>query len=328
MCRPRRAPSWKCCAPTHRRFSPTPRRGAAGTKNGSRCRPHAWTCATCPSRCGHAPTAAPRNKHPGGSAVRRRRLGRPRHRAFLSLLARVLDHLLALGGVRSAPLLAQQLAPRRRQLLEPVKILPHVRLLVRGQCLEFLPAVAQRMALLGGGRLPAPDALARLIALLGRHPEPALGAARERLLARGRQAVPLASEARQQLLLLRRKTRPGNRGRGIRAGSGRLLRKRGRCREQQQGEDARTPSVTHYFLLRMRSAAAGAVLRAPRGPWPQPARRATDRFAPGSPGSPRPGGRRFPGTRESQDRGPRAAACACRRCEPGRRRAPIRAAPR
>src|ERR1700674_4203362 len=313
MCRPRSAPSWKCCVPTHRLFSPTLRRGAAGTKNGSRCRPDGSTCATCRSRCGHVPTAAARNKHPqDGSVVRGpRRLGRPRHLAFLSLLAGVLDHLLTLGGARSAPLVAQHLAPRRWELLKPVKMLPHGRLLVRRQCLEFLPAAAQRMALHGRERLPVPEALARLIALLGRHPEPALGAVRERLLARGRQAVPLASEARQQLLLLRRKTRPGNRARGIRAGSGRFLCKCGRCREQQQGEDARTPSVIHYFSLRMRSASARAVLRAPRGPWPQAARRAADLPARGSPGSPRPGGRRFPGTRASQDRGPRACAWGC-----------------
>src|ERR1700730_2449161 len=195
MCRRRSARSWKCFVPTHRRFSPTPRRGAAGTKNGSRCRPDVWTCATWPSRCGPVPTAAPRNRHPHtSSAVRWRRLGRPQHRAFLSLLARVLDHLLALGGVRVAPLLAQHLALRRRQLLELVKILPHVRLLVRRPCLEFLPASAQRMALLGGQRLPVRKAIARLIALLGRHPEPALAAVRQRLLARGRQAVPLDSD--------------------------------------------------------------------------------------------------------------------------------------
>src|ERR1700674_2065670 len=166
MCRPRSAPSWKCCVPTHRLFSPTPRRGAAGTKNGSRCRPDGSTCATCRSRCGHALPAAPRNKDPWeGSAVRGpRRLGRPRHRALLSLLAGVLDHLLTLDGARSAPLVAQHLAPRRWQLLKLVKIIPHGRLLGRRQCLEFLPAAAQRMALHGGERLPVPEALARLIA--------------------------------------------------------------------------------------------------------------------------------------------------------------------
>src|SRR5205085_5539648 len=116
MCPPRSARSWKCCVPTRPLFSPMPRRGAAGTKNGSRCRPHAWTCAICPSRRGRAATAAPRNRHPGSTV-------RPRHLALLSALARVLDHVLALGGARLVPLLAQHLALRRRQLLELVKIL-------------------------------------------------------------------------------------------------------------------------------------------------------------------------------------------------------------
>src|SRR3977135_477410 len=153
MCRPPSARSWKCCVPIHPLFSVLPRRGAAGTKNGSRCRPHAWTCAIFPSRCGHAATAAPRNspRGAGSAALRPRRLGRrPRHRALLVPLARVLDHLLALDGVRVVPLLAQRLALRRRQLLKLVEILPHPRLLVRRQCLELLPAAAQRMALLGG----------------------------------------------------------------------------------------------------------------------------------------------------------------------------------
>src|SRR5947207_2553272 len=67
-----------------------------------------------------------------------RRLGRALHRrslplALLPLLARLMDHLLALGGARVVPLLAQHLAPLRRQLLELVKILPHLRLLLRQQ---------------------------------------------------------------------------------------------------------------------------------------------------------------------------------------------------
>src|SRR6266513_2553386 len=203
MCRPRSARSWKCCVPTHPLFSPMPRRGAAGTKNGSRCRPHAWTCAICPSRRGHAATAA----------------------------------------------------PRRRQLLKLVKILPHPGLLVRRQFLELLPAAAQRMALLGGQPLPMRKALARLVALLGGHSQPAVGAVRERLLARGRQAVPLARVSRQELALLGREARPGERGRGSGTRRGRLLRnggrllcKRGSCRKQQQG-DAGTRGVTHYFSL-------------------------------------------------------------------------------
>src|SRR6059058_2752526 len=182
MCPPRSARSWRCCVPTHPLFSPMPRRGAAGTKSGSRCRPHAWTCAICPSRRGHAATAAPRNRRPG-SVVRPRRLGRPRHLgwrprhlALPSPLARVLDHLLALGGARLVPLLAQYLAPRRRQLLELVEILPHPGLLVRRQFLESLPAAAQRMALLGRQPLPVRKSLARLVTLLGRHAEPAVGA--------------------------------------------------------------------------------------------------------------------------------------------------------
>src|SRR6267154_2605939 len=157
-------------------------------------------------------------------------------------------------------------------------------------------------------------ALARLVALLARHSQPALGAVRKRLLARGWQAVPLPSILRQQLLLLGGKTRPGDRGRGIGARGGGFLRKRRRC-HKQQGKGARTPCVTHYFSLPLCSAAATveAGLPAVPGPWP-PAPRAADRPARGSPGSTRRDDRRFPGTRESPDPGPRAAACACRRC--------------
>src|SRR2546430_634907 len=201
--------------------------------------------------------AAPKPWESASLAVLRpRRLGRrPRHLALLSPLARVLDHLLALGGGRTAPLLAQYLAPRRRQLLELVEILPHPGLLVRRQFLEFLPAAAQRMALLGRQPLPVRKSLARLVTLLGRHAEPAVGAVCERLLARGRQAVPLACESRQHLALLGRKARPGDRSRGSGTRRRRLLRKRGRCRKQQQG-DARARGVTHYFSLPLRSAAA------------------------------------------------------------------------
>src|ERR1700704_4649009 len=127
-------------------------------------------------------------------------------------------------------------------------------------------------------------ALARLVALLARHSQPALGAVRERLLARGWQAVPLASILRQQFLLLGRKTRPGDRGRGIGARGGRFLRKRRRCRKQQ-GEGARTPGVTHYFLLPLCSAVEAGLPAVP-GPWPATPR-AADLPARGSPGSPR-----------------------------------------
>src|SRR5207248_9553948 len=148
---------------------------------------------------------------------------------------------------------------------------------------EFLPAAAQRMALLGRQPLPVRKSLARLVTLLGRHAEPAVGAVCERLLARGRQAIPLACESRQHLALLGCKARPGDRSRGsgtrrrrllrnggrllrnggrlLRNGGrllrngGRLLCKRGRCRKQQQG-DARARGVTHYFSLPLRSAAA------------------------------------------------------------------------
>src|SRR5260370_22060469 len=94
------------------------------------------------------------------AARRPRRLGRrPRHRALLVPLARVLDHLLALDGARVVPLLAQHLSLRWRQLLKLVEILPHPRLLVRRQCLELLPAAAQRMALLLAQCLPMLEAL-------------------------------------------------------------------------------------------------------------------------------------------------------------------------
>src|SRR2546429_8208086 len=107
------------------------------------------------------------------SLGRPRRLGRrPRHLALLSPLARVLDHLLALGGGRAAPLLAQYLAPRRRQLLELVEILPHPGLLVRRQFLEFLPAAAQPMALLGRQPLPVRKSCVRSFTRLLRQAQP------------------------------------------------------------------------------------------------------------------------------------------------------------
>ena len=121
----------------------------------------------------------------------------------LPLLARVLDHLLALRRRGVAPALAEHLAAFGRQLLEAVKVLAHPRLVAGGECLEFLPARAQRLALLRGKRSPVRETVARLIALVRRHPEPALAAVSERLLALGRQRVPLSAETRQQPLLVR-----------------------------------------------------------------------------------------------------------------------------
>src|SRR5438552_2703981 len=117
-----------------------------------------------------------------------RRLGRalPRRSlplALLPLLARLLDHLLAMRGARVVPLLAQHLAPLRRQLLELMKILPHLRLLLGRQRLELLPSAAERVALLGRQRLKVLESLARPVALLGRHAEPALAPVYDSLLA-------------------------------------------------------------------------------------------------------------------------------------------------
>src|SRR5205823_15098204 len=115
-----------------------------------------------------------------------RRLGRALHRrslplALLPLLARLLDHLLALGGARVVPLLAQRLARLRRQLLELVKSLPRLRLLLGRQRLELLPPAAQRVALLGRQRLKVLEALACLVALVGRHAAQALASVHESL---------------------------------------------------------------------------------------------------------------------------------------------------
>ena len=121
----------------------------------------------------------------------------------LPLLARVLDHLLALRRRGVAPALAEHLAAFGRQLLEPVKVLAHPRLVARGECLEFLPARAQRLTLFRRERSPMRETVARLITLVLRHPEPALAAMGERLLALGRQRVPLGAETRQQPLLVR-----------------------------------------------------------------------------------------------------------------------------
>ena len=57
----------------------------------------------------------------------------------LTELARVIDHLLALGRTRIAPALAQHLTTLRRKLLEAAEILPHTVLLPRRQRLEPLP---------------------------------------------------------------------------------------------------------------------------------------------------------------------------------------------
>src|SRR5437879_1284561 len=210
-----------------------------------------------------------------------RRLGRALHRrslplALLPLLARLLDHLLAMRGARVVPLLAQHLAPLRRQLLELMKILPHLRLLLRRQRLELLPSAAQRVALLGRQRLKVLEALARLVALLGRHAEPALAPVHESLLALRRQAVPLASVSRQHFLLHRREARPGDRRGGTGGRCGRLLGPCGRCGEQQRGRGREQPRespgtawVTHYFSPPLGLSAAAespAMVRAAAGP--------------------------------------------------------------
>src|SRR6184192_4133873 len=192
-----------------------------------------------------------------------RRLGRALHRrslplALLPLLARLMDHLLALGGARVVPLLAQHLAALRRQLLELVKILPHLRLLLRRQRLELLPSAAQRAALLGWQRLKVLEALASLLALR-------------------RQAVPLAPETRQDLLLHRREARPGDRRGGTGSRCRRLLSRCGRRGEQQRGrgrsreprESPGTAWVTHYFSPPLGLSAAAeppVMVRAAAGP--------------------------------------------------------------
>jgi hypothetical protein len=68
------------------------------------------------------------------------------------LLARVLQHLLTLGGSCPVPLLAQHLPPLGWQLLKAVEVLPHCFPLIRRQGLEALPALTQRLSLLGRER--------------------------------------------------------------------------------------------------------------------------------------------------------------------------------
>ena len=84
----------------------------------------------------------------------------------LPLLARVLDHLLPLRRRGVAPALAQHLAAFGWQLLESVKVLAHPRLLARRECLEFLPARAQRLTLFRRERTPMRETVARLITLV------------------------------------------------------------------------------------------------------------------------------------------------------------------
>src|ERR1700732_2186418 len=208
MCRRRSARNSKCCAPTRPPSSLTSKPAAAVARSGSRCPPGASTSATCRCRCGRATAAA--NKRGDATLVvwRRGRRG-VRHRTLRALLARVLDHLLALRGGGVAPLLAQHLAAFGRQLLKAVKVLAHACLLVRRQCLEPLPAPAQRVALLGGQRVPARETLACLggkrvparetlacrVALRARHAEPALAAVCQGLLPLGGEPVPLAAVA-------------------------------------------------------------------------------------------------------------------------------------
>src|SRR5579864_6049821 len=129
---------------------------------------------------------------------RRRRRRRPTWHAPLPLLARMLDHLLALCRAGVVPLLAQHLAALRRQLLKAAEVLPNRRLLVRRQGLKMLPPATQRLPLIRRERPPTREAIARSIALYGRHGKPALAAVRQRLLPRRRKRAPLTTEAREQ----------------------------------------------------------------------------------------------------------------------------------
>ena len=99
-----------------------------------------------------------------------------RHHVLRALLARMLQHLLALRGTRVEPLLSQHLATRWWQLLKAVKILPYGGLLVGRQRLEALPALAYRMTLLRRELAPMRKPIARLVALGPRHTKPALAA--------------------------------------------------------------------------------------------------------------------------------------------------------
>ena len=118
-------------------------------------------------------------------------------------LARVVDHLLALGRAGVAPALAQHLTTLRRKLLKAAEVFPHPLLIPRRQRLEPLPLRAQILALLGLQGSPVREALPRLVALVLGHVEPAFTAVSERLLPLGRQGVPLAAKVGEQPLLLR-----------------------------------------------------------------------------------------------------------------------------
>jgi hypothetical protein len=124
-------------------------------------------------------------------------------RVRLPHLARVLDHLLTLRRTGIAPAFAQHLPALGRQLLKTAEILAHPRLLSGRQCLEPLPARAQRLALIRRQRPPARETLLCLATLILRHAEPTLAPVSERLLAFRRQRVPLVAEAGQEPLLLR-----------------------------------------------------------------------------------------------------------------------------
>src|SRR6202047_5295222 len=318
MCRRRSARNSKCCAPTRPPSSLTSKPAAAVARSGSRCPPGASTSATCRCRCGRA-TAAANKRGDATSVVWRRGRRGVRHRTLRALLARVLDHLLALRGGGVAPLLAQHLAAFGRQLLKAVKVLAHACLLVRRQCLEPLPAPAQRVALLGGQRVPARETLACLVALRGRHAEPALAAVCQGLLPLGGEPVPLAAVARQEPLLILRKTRPCHarwrgRGSGLRL-LGHRRRERGGRYAEQHGKRQRTPSVIHCWSFRQPGASAaalaGTVARAAAGTAVVRALRPSSRriFRPAGPAargnrdSPRPSGRRCREIPGSQRRG-------------------------
>ena len=93
-----------------------------------------------------------------------------------------------------------------------MEVLAHECTLLGRQCLELLPALPQRLALLGRERVPVREAVACLGLLVRSHAKPALGAARERLLALRGQRIPLATEATaEELLLLRRQALPADR---------------------------------------------------------------------------------------------------------------------
>jgi hypothetical protein len=110
--------------------------------------------------------------------------------AFHPVLARLPHHLLALSGGRCAPLLAQIVPALGGQALEAPEILTHGGLLVRWQGLEFLPAIAKRLLLLGRQSMPSLEALLGLAALIRRHADPTLTPMSQRLLPLRGERVP------------------------------------------------------------------------------------------------------------------------------------------